>query len=84
MLALGASFSPDSSGAVAADDMKLAKRLAFTCHQMYALTASGLAPEHTVFRSGTMSVGFVFKYNNNNDIIFALYSSSSAGSFVSS
>ena len=52
-------MSFDNKGSVAAADMQLAKQLAFTCHQMYATTATGLAPEHTVFRSGTMSVGCV-------------------------
>ena len=37
MLALGAVLSEDSTGTVAASDMQLAKRLAFTCHQMYVL-----------------------------------------------
>ena len=57
MLALGATMSLDSKGSVAAADMQLAKRLAFTCHQMYALTATGLSPEHVVLRSGRFATG---------------------------
>lgn len=56
MLALGAALSKESSGKVAASDMQLAKRLAYTCHQMYSFTSSGLAPEVTLFRGGRMSV----------------------------
>jgi hypothetical protein len=57
MLALGAATSVDATGMVAAADMLLAKQLAFTCHQMYALTPTGLSPEHVVLRGTSMSIG---------------------------
>ena len=50
ILALGAHAAPDHPNAKR--DLKVAKQLMYTCYQMYARMATGIAPEYVNFPGG--------------------------------